>query len=99
VFVFDLADDQLKQILNRDETVHAAIFINDKRHVHALGLHGLQQGSAWHRGWDREGSPQMVRRLEAFDLRGFIGPRPEGHKQIFDVDEAERIVERVSEDR
>ena len=75
VLVGDVADDELDQILDRNETVGAAIFVDDERKVDAGGLHLGQQIERRHRR-------RRVERL-ADDLR-----RHERHRQI-DIDEVE----------
>ena len=80
MFVFDLANDQLEQILDGNQTVDTAIFVNDEGHMHALRLHCLKQGSARHRRWDCQSPAKMVRRLETIDPSLVILSRTEGHE-------------------
>ena len=46
VLVGDVADDQLDQILDRDETVATAIFVDNQRQVNARRLHLASRSSA-----------------------------------------------------
>ena len=43
VFVADLADDLLEQILDRDQARRAAVFVDDDRELGLLALELLQQ--------------------------------------------------------
>ena len=49
MLVLDVADHHLDQILDRDEAVGAAIFVDDERHVGAGRLHADQQVEGRHR--------------------------------------------------
>ena len=60
VLVLDLADDDLDQILERDEPVGAAIFVDDQRHLRAARLHALQERARRHRGRHEEHRPHQL---------------------------------------
>ena len=49
VLVGDVADDQLDQVLDRDQTVAAAVFVDDEREVNARRLHLGEQIERRHR--------------------------------------------------
>ena len=49
VLVGDIADDQLDQILHRDQSVAAAIFVDDEREMNAGRLHLGQEIERRHR--------------------------------------------------
>ena len=50
MLVLDVADDDLDDVLDRDEAVGAAIFVDDERHLGARRLHLRQQVDGRHRG-------------------------------------------------
>ena len=50
VLVGDLADDLLDDVLDRDEAVGAAIFVDHQRQMDARRLHARQQIDRPHRG-------------------------------------------------
>ena len=50
MLVFDFTDHDFNEILDRDQSVGAAIFINDQRHMGARCLHFGQQFMRGHGG-------------------------------------------------
>ena len=59
VLVLDVADHGFEQILDGDEPVGAAIFVDDDGHVQAGGLHLLQQIADRHGGRHEQHLAQM----------------------------------------
>ena len=64
VLVLDLADDDLDQILERDESVGPAVFVDDQRHLRAARLHALQQSARRHRRRHEEHRPHQLGAVE-----------------------------------
>ena len=95
VLVGDVADDLLEQVLDGDEPIDAAVLVDDERHVDASGLHLLQQHPDRHRGRRIEQRPDQLLEVE------LSGGRPEAvdQRQVLQVHEPERLVERLAEDR
>ena len=75
MFVGDVADDELDQILHRDQAVGAAVFVDDEREVNAGRLHLGEQIERRHR------------RRRVQDFAHDLGRR-QRHRQI-DVGEVE----------
>ena len=91
VFVPDLADDLLEQVLHRDEARGAAVLIDDDRHVSLLPLQLLQQlGRAL-------ALRHEVRRPHQRGQRR-LGARRQRH-EIFHEHDAENVVEVLAVDR
>ena len=110
MFVLDFADDRLKQILDGDETVGAAVLVDDDGHVDALLLHLLQQIAHRHqRRHEEHGADDfelvdglLQRRRDEADrhfLFGIEHRRGDAAQRILDVDEADDVVDRVLVDR
>ena len=95
VLVADLADDLFEQILDRHQPVHAAIFVDDQRHVASPGLHLLQKHAEWHRGRHIEQRPQQPRKVE----RPVPAAEAEAQRQILEVHQPPRLIERAGIDR
>ncbi len=95
VLVLDVADDLLEQVLDGDEAVDAAIFVDHHRHVDARGLHLLQQHADRHRRRRIEQRPEQPGEVE----RGRPGAEAVLQREILEVDEADRLVERLRIDR
>ena len=81
VFVLDIADDQFDDVLDRDDAVGAAIFVDHERQMNAGGLHLGQQVDRRHRRRHEQDRPHDLR----FDQR---------HRQI-DGGEIERAFDRL----
>ena len=60
VFILDLADDDLDQVLDRHKTINPAVFINDQSHMHPVALHLLQKRRGRHRGRHVKDRPQQL---------------------------------------
>jgi len=61
VLVLDVADHHLDEILDRDETVGTAIFIDHQRHVSAGRLHADEKIDGRHRARHEQDRPQNPR--------------------------------------
>ena len=64
VLVLDIADDLLDEILNGDETVGAAVLVDDQRHVDTRRLHADQEVGRRHRRRDVKHRPANLRRRD-----------------------------------
>ncbi len=60
VLIFDIANNHLDDILDRSETLRAAIFVDDQRHVSARRLHLHQQIEGGHRGRNKQDRAQNI---------------------------------------
>src|SRR5690625_883002 len=60
MFVFDLADDLLQQVLDRDEAVDATELIHHQSQMTALQTHLEQEVEHLHGGSDKFGRPEDV---------------------------------------
>ncbi len=58
VFVGDLADQLLDEVLQGDEARHAAVLVDDEAHVHGVALHLLQEALGLHRLRDEHRAPR-----------------------------------------
>ncbi len=58
VLVLDVADDRLDHVLDRDQTVGAAVFVDHQRHMRARHLHAQEKIERRHRGRGVEDRPQ-----------------------------------------
>ena len=96
MLVLDLADDLLDQVLDGDQPIHAAIFVDHHRHMDALLLHLLQQNADRHRGRHVKQRPQHRPQRELD--RGFRA-KAIFQRQILEVDHAQRAVHRVAKHR
>ena len=88
VLVLDVADDHLDDVLQRDQAVGAAIFVDDQRHLRAGRLHARHQVGGQHRGrHEQHGADQveLADRLGEVDIgevergrrrRLALAPRP-----------------------
>ena len=86
VFVLDFADDLLDQVLDGDQTVNAAEFIDHQSHMRAFGPHFQQQLQHLHERGDEQNL--------ALDLGKGKVPVPSAPGQnVLDMDHARRIVE------
>ncbi len=94
MLVFDLADDLFDQVLDRDQAVDAAIFVYDQRHMGPLLLHLLQQHPDGHRG-------RHVQHRSQHRPQGELAAGPEAvlQRQILEVDQPQRAVQRAAKDR
>jgi hypothetical protein len=61
VLVFDVADDFLDQIFDRDEPVGAAIFVDHERQMNAGRLHFHEQVDRGHRRRHVKNAPYDLR--------------------------------------
>jgi len=98
VFIVDLADHRLDQVLQRHQSVGAAEFIDHQGHVNPAGLHLDHQVVSPHRAGHIEyltAQPAQHRLVHGRAAR-LVGQHLE---HILDVDLAHRIVERVAIDR
>ena len=73
VLVGDVADDLLEQVLEGDEAVDAAVFVDDQRHVDVRGLHPLEQDPDRHRRRRVDQRPEQSPEVEG---RGPATPKP-----------------------
>ncbi len=96
MLILDLADDLFDQILDGDKPVHAAIFIDDQRHVDALLLHLLQKHTDGHRGGHIKQRPQHRAQGE-FDRS--LGAKAVFQRQILKMDQPQWAVQRASKHR
>ena len=64
VLVLDVADDRLDHVLDRDEAVGAAVFVDHQRHVGVRRLHLHQQVERRHRRRREQHRAQDVRRRQ-----------------------------------
>lgn len=93
MFVLNLADDLFDQILDGHQAVHAAIFVDHQRHMRALLLHLLQQNADRHRGRN------IKQRAKHRAKREFSAhPETMFQRQVFQVDQAKRAVQRAAKD-
>ena len=92
MFVFNVADYLLDEILNRDQAVNTAEFIDHKRHMQPLNTHLQQKFQNRHRRRNKE--------RVADDLAdpSFLTAFPAG-QQVLDVQHANNIIEFISEHR
>ncbi len=61
MFVVDLADDCLDDVLDRYEPIGAAILVDDERHLDVAGLHlGKKIGRRHRRRHEQHGSHQLA---------------------------------------
>ena len=58
VLVLDVADHHLDEVLDRDEAVRAAVFVDHQGHVGARRLHSDEEIDRRHRGWGEEHGPK-----------------------------------------
>ena len=91
VLILDLADDLFDQVLDRDQTVDAAEFVDHQRHVHPRLTHLEKQIQDRHRGCDEQSLAQSRGEVE-IALAADIG------HQVLDVDETQGIVQGVAVD-
>src|SRR6185437_6990996 len=112
VLVLDLADHGLQQVLDGDEAVGAAIFIDDDRHVDAARLHLLQQVADRHGGRHEQrfahdveladtGPEARAGYLDAAFVGRIVelGRLDDPAQRILDVDKAGDVVEILGVDR
>ena len=92
VLIFDLADDFLDQVFDGNQTVDAAEFVNDERHVRTLDAHFEQEFQNMHR---RRHEQHLA--LDIGNPEGVVATTPAEH--ILDVHHALSIVEGVAVDR
>ena len=64
VLVLDVADDRLDHVLDRDEAVGAAVFVDHQRHMRVRGLHLHQQVERRHRRRREQHRAQDARRRQ-----------------------------------
>ncbi len=69
MFVFDIADDHFDNVFQRDQTIGAAIFVDDQSHLDMGRLHPRHQ-SARHHGWRHE--QDLAHEIEFTDRLGEI---------------------------
>jgi hypothetical protein len=108
MLVVYLADDLLDQILDRDETVGAAIFIHDKGEMKPRQLHAEQQIEHRH---GRRHVEDLADDVDGADGAGevdgaeveiclvLLPRRGDPRHEVADVDHAARVVERLGIDR
>jgi hypothetical protein len=91
VFVADLADDLLEQVLDGDQARRAAVFIHHHRDLHAAALEFLQEiGNALGLGHEMRRPHQRCDRARR---------RQAALDQVLDEDEPLHVVECLFEDR
>ena len=83
--VLDLADDLLDHVLQRDDAGDAAVLVEHRRHVHALGAHAAR---ACGRAGSVSGTNEIARATSVSDCR-----RLGGAEQVLDVDQPDHVVE------
>ena len=95
VFVLDLADDLFDQVLDGDQTVHAAVFVDDKGHMAPLGLHLCQQYTDGHRRGHEQQRAQKRAQVEilATAVKAIV------QRDILEVGKADGRVQRALKHR
>src|SRR5690625_642415 len=73
VFILDIADDLSDQILDGDEAIDTAEFVDHQRHVDALSLHLLQKSGNGHGRRYETGRADQLRQAEF----AVLGPKAE----------------------
>ena len=112
MLVLDFADDGFEQILDGEDAISAAIFVDDDGHVDALLLHLLQQIAHRRRGRHEQ---HLAHQVEFADLaaergghqldRSFLGGLIQrlhfdnAAERVLDVDEAGNVIKIVIVDR
>ena len=91
-FVFDFADDLLDQILDRNQTVDAAIFIDDQRHMKMGHLHLKQQVQDRHRRRNEQNLAQDAAQAEGGALAHF-------GEDILDMHHPDNVIQGFTVDR
>ena len=114
VLVLDVADDRLDHVLDRDQTVGPAVFVDHQRHMRARHLHAQEKIERRHRGRGVEDRPQDAgvreRRVQPgrrarlrLRVRSGDQSKPrigcEKDEKIANVNHAARVVERLLVDR
>ncbi len=104
MLIFDIADDHFDNILDRGETIGAAIFVDDKRHMRACRLHFDEKIERRHGRRRKQDRPQnagfrerhfgkaalaRLRRIER-ETVGHLGDKID---KVADMDHAARVVE------
>ena len=119
MFILDIADDGFDGVLQRHKAVSAAVFVDDKGHLGAIGLHVCQQPCHRHRRRHEENIADQIRFADRarqinvperqIILRS-VDPRrsplvsgrfcrfSETAQQVLDVNEPDRIVQRLTKD-
>ena len=92
VFVLDFADDLLDHVLDGEQSVDAAEFVDHQGHVRSFRPHLEQQLQNLHRRRDEQDTPQYLRQPERRVL-----PPPREH--VLDVDHADGVVESLPVNR
>ncbi|MNT61678.1 hypothetical protein D3C72_1993370 [compost metagenome] len=76
MFILDVADDHLDDVFQRNETIGAAILIDDERHLDTGGLHALHQVRCEHRRRHEQELADdacLLQRLAEIDTRQIEG--------------------------
>ena len=106
MFVLDVADDFLQKVFDGNQTVRAAMFVNDQRHMDMTVLHPHQQIERRH-GWRSKNQlaqdPDIGERLrkvrraqvQAIVSRVRLALLKKPYHQIFDVNHADGLIERL----
>src|SRR5215471_11451636 len=92
VFVLDLPDDFLDEVLDRDQTIDAAKLVDHHRDVRARLAHLHEQVKDRHRRRDKEHLAQEGEQL-------CLTPLGNRAQDILDVNEADHVVQRLAIDR
>ena len=95
MFVFDLANNLLDQILNCCQPINTAIFINDQSHVTPFGLHFSQQNANRHGWWNKQQGPQHLCKIKCFTTT----IEAVGQGKVFKVGESNRGIKCTVIDR
>ena len=93
MLVLDVADDLLDDVLDRDQALGAAEFVDDDREVDALAAHPRQQLDHAHRfGHEQRLAHQRGERPVARSV-------DVGDEHVLDVDHADDVIEALAIDR
>ncbi len=94
MLVLDLADHGLDQVLDGDQPVDPAVFVDHQRHVHALLLHLLQENARRHRRRRVKDGAQQPLQAETAGLAEAVLQR-----KVLEQDKTLRMVQRALVDR
>src|SRR5580704_943150 len=99
VFVVDIAYDFFDQILDRDKSVRAAIFINHERQMDMRRLHFHEQITRGHRRRHEDDVALDPRDGNVRQAHGAVGTKLEQRQNVFYVNETDGIVQRLAVNR
>src|SRR5688572_11338145 len=99
MLVVDVADDLLDEILDGNESVGTAIFVDDECEMNMCRLHLQEEIEGGHGARDVEHFPLQLGDRRIAPAQGAVLGLFDQRDDILDVDHAERIVEGLAIDR